>query len=62
MVGGPAEEEATEYLLFLDHAFCQAGNREMSARWDYITDITEGHEEAMVGLNEGDFMNTIDDE
>ena len=49
---GPTEEEASSYLSWLDQAFCQAGNREMVTRWDYITDITEAHEEAMVGLAE----------
>ena len=46
---GPTEEEATSYLAWLDQAFCQSGNVEMSARWDYVTDITENHEENMVG-------------
>ena len=44
----PNEEEAQEYLEHLNDVFTEAMNREALARWNYITDITQEHEEAMV--------------
>ena len=44
----PTEEEAAEYLRQLDDMFRNGMNEEMLARWNYITDITQEHEEAMV--------------
>ena len=44
----PTEEEAAEYLRQLDEIFRNGMNEEMLARWNYITDITPEHEEAMV--------------
>ena len=41
------EEEAHQYLQLLDSLYCEAANKEMVARWNYITDITTDHEEAM---------------
>ena len=46
----PTEEEAVEYLRQLDEIFKAGMNAEMTARWNYITDITQEHEEAMVEI------------
>ena len=45
----PTEEEAAEYIRQLDEIFQNGMNEEMLARWNYITDITQENEEAMVG-------------
>ena len=45
--GWRPEEEAVQYLHLLDSLYCEAANKEMVARWNYITDITADHEEAM---------------
>ena len=45
--GWRPEEEAVQYLHLLDSLYCEAANKEMRARWDYITDITADHEPAM---------------
>ena len=42
------EDDAREFIDSLDAIFCDAGNAEMVARWNYITDITPEHEEEMV--------------
>jgi hypothetical protein len=43
-----SEDDAREFVDSLDAIFCDAGNAEMTARWNYITDITPEHEEEMV--------------
>lgn len=43
----PSEEEAKSYITFLDQVFCQYGNSQMTARWNYITNITQHNEEDM---------------
>lgn len=42
------EEDGVEYIKELDKIFCDAGNAEMVARWNYITNITQFNEVEMV--------------
>ena len=51
------EDDAKEFINGLDTIFCDAGNAEMVARWNYITDITPDHEEDMVHRNESTLKN-----
>ena len=42
------DDAAADYLVEVNQTFSHYANLEMEARWDYITDISKEHEEAMV--------------
>lgn len=48
---GLAQENPEEYLDHVNQTFTLLGNKEMEARWNYITNITQENEEAMVHIN-----------
>lgn len=43
-----AEETLEQFLQGVNATFSQYGNEEMVARWDYITNVTDEHADAMV--------------
>jgi hypothetical protein len=45
---GRNEKDTSEFLHEINATFSFYGNQEIVARWNYITDITTDHEEAMV--------------
>ena len=46
-----AQDDLEAFLDGVNHTFSHYGNLEMEARWNYITDISEQHETAMVLFN-----------
>ena len=44
------DDTAEEYLIQVNQTFSHYGNLEMEARWNYVTDISEEHETAMVRI------------
>ena len=48
---GNDESEAKEFVEMLDIVFTSGMNKEMTARWNYITNITEQNENAQVSYS-----------
>ena len=48
---GNDESEAKEFVEMLDRVFTSGMNKEMTARWNYITNITEQNENAQVSYS-----------
>lgn len=44
------EDEALEYINSLDNIFCGGENKAMTAKWNYITNITTENEMAKVRI------------